>query len=177
MKSFFNSCHTQRWFVTESSFLKRYAEFWMNNERLFPSISRSFSSLLPSVLLFPPSGHRHATSRFNELEMTWHCHVGNLLSEARCSTIFVFLCAPRIRTRYWFSFFPIFPARRHHAVTDDVPRTEFFAVVVSRPSGCVRSLRKYLLSPRIRYHYLRNMNDKKSSYNNILVTRNRCRMT
>lgn len=34
----------------------------MNNERLFPSISRSFSSPLPSILLFPPSGYRHATS-------------------------------------------------------------------------------------------------------------------
>lgn len=151
-------------------------------------------SLVLSHLPFPPFGSflpldtdMQRAGRFNEPEMTWHRHIGNLLSEVRCSTTLTFsVCTADSNSRSWFSFFPISPARRHHAVTDDISpyRDGFFAADVSRawrhrPSGCVRALRKCLLSSRVRYHYLRNMNDKKSRipYNNILVTRNRCRMT
>lgn len=66
----------------------------------------------------------------------------------------LFSRAPRIHARSWLSFFPISPARRHRAVTDDVPpyRDEFFTVdvtLVSPPaeSGCARALRKCLIVP------------------------------
>lgn len=81
----------------------------------------------------------------------------------RCPTTLAFFF--RVRTaiwaRSWLSFFPISLARRHHAVTDDVPSCRRFfrderlsrvTLVSPRPSECM--LYASVLSLRVRYHYL-----------------------
>lgn len=97
----------------------------------------------------------------------------------------LFSRAPRVRACSWLSFFPISPARCHHAVTDDVPlyRDGFFAVdvlsrvtLVSPSTERVRVALYASVLSRVRYHYLRNMNNKKLYY---IITHfsHRCRMT
>lgn len=140
----------------------------------------------PFLLLFPPSGYRHATNgRFNEPEMTWHHHVGNLLSESVVQRPSPFFSCAAIWARSWLSFFPISLARRHHVVTDDVPlccrffcdgRLSRVTLVSPRPSE--RMLYASVLSLRVRYHYLSKGNNKKNPeyyINNILLMKNRWR--
>lgn len=139
--------------------------------RLSLALSHLSPPPLPFTLLFPPSGYRHATSGRVQRTRGWRdaATLGIYYLKPVVQRPSLFSRAPRIWARTWLSFFPISLARRHHAVTDDVPlyRDGFFAVDVCRawrsyrhrPSGCVRAYAS-VLSPRVRYHYLRNMNDK-----------------
>jgi len=161
-------------YILQYHFYDRVFSFGGLSSRNEPQTSRFlylsfFFFSFPFLLLFPPPGYRHATNgRFNEPEVTWHHHVGNLLSESvvqRPSSFFFARAA--IWARSWLSFFPISPTCRHHVVTDDVPlRCRFFCdgrlsrvtLVSPRPNECM--LYASVLSLRVRYHYL--CNDKKN---------------
>lgn len=98
----------------------------------------------------------------------------------------LFSRAPRIRARSWLSFFPISPARRHRAVTDDVSsyRDEFFVVDVCRAwqplvSPPTERVRASFTQVFYRLEFVTTISGtwaiKNLGYNNILVTRNRWR--
>lgn len=193
MKSLFNSCRAQRWFVTESSFLKRYAEFWMNNKVLsFPlSLALSHLPFLP-FCSFLPLDTEHATServqrtRDDVTPPRWEFIIWSpLFNDPRFCFFFFFFRAQRGFERVLGLVSSRFPPHRHRAVTDDVP-----------PPRCVfrggRLSRMTLVSPteRVRARFTQisyrlafvttisgTWTIKNRGYRINNITRDRCGMT